>query len=178
VLKRPLENVSATRSRKEPRIPVVLSKEEVKGVLTLLDGTAGLIVKTLYAGGLRISEAIRLRIQDVDFSFKQITVRDAKGKKDRVAPLANDLAPLLQTQIEKVKLMHEKDLAGGYGCVHLPYALSKKYPNAEIRRLLGSMCSPVEILLWICVQVRKGAIILMRLLSIRRLSELLVSAVL
>ncbi|PCI69107.1 MAG: integrase [Piscirickettsiaceae bacterium] len=131
VLERPLENVSATRSRKEPRIPVVLSKDEVKQVLTLLDGTAGLIVKALYAGGLRISEATRLRIQDVDFSYKQITVRDGKGKKDRVTPLANELAPLLEAQIEKAKLMHEKDLANGYGSVHLPYALSKKYPNAD-----------------------------------------------
>ena len=131
VLERPLENVSATRSRKEPRIPVVLSKDEVKQVLTLLDGTAGLIVKALYAGGLRISEATRLRIQDVDFSYNQITVRDGKGKKDRVTPLANELAPLLEAQIEKAKLMHEKDLANGYGSVHLPYALSKKYSNAD-----------------------------------------------
>ncbi len=130
VLERPLENVSATRSRKEPRIPVVLSKDEVKQVLTLMDGTVGLIVKTLYGGGLRISEAIRLRAQDVDFSYKQITVRDGKGKKDRVTPLANELAPLLQAQLEKVKLLHDKDMADGYGSVHLPYALSTKYPNA------------------------------------------------
>lgn len=131
VLERPLENVSATRSRKEPRIPVVLSKGEVKQVLTLMNGTAGLIVKTLYGGGLRISEAIRLRVQDVDFSYKQITVRDGKGKKDRVTPLANGLAPLLQAQLEKVKLLHDKDTADGYGSVHLPYALSRKYPNAD-----------------------------------------------
>ncbi|MFW5450888.1 MAG: integron integrase [Methylophagaceae bacterium] len=131
VLQQPLESVSSTRSRKEPRIPVVLSKEEVKKVLTMLDGTAGLIVKLLYAGGLRISEGVRLRVQDIDFGFKQITVRDGKGKKDRVTPLANELAPLLERHLEKVKLVHEKDLNDGYGSVYLPYALAKKYPNAD-----------------------------------------------
>ncbi|PHS70129.1 MAG: integrase, partial [Cycloclasticus sp.] len=76
-------------------------------------------------------EAVRLSVQDIDFSFKQITVRAGKGKKDRVTPLANDLVPLLQQQLEKVKLMHDKDLVKGYGSVYLPYALSKKYPNAD-----------------------------------------------
>ncbi|SMN16193.1 Integron integrase IntIPac [uncultured Candidatus Thioglobus sp.] len=83
VLKQPLEGVNAARSRKEPRIPVVMSKKEVAKILALIDGTVGLIVRLLYAGGLRISEAVRLRVQDVDFEFKQIIVRDGKGKKDR-----------------------------------------------------------------------------------------------
>lgn len=87
-------------------------------------------MKLLYAGGLRISEGVRLRVQDVDFGFKQITVRDGKGKKDRVTPLANELAPLLEKHLERVKLIHEKDLSDGYGSVYLPYALDKKYPNA------------------------------------------------
>lgn len=131
VLLQPLEGVNATRSRKEPRIPVVLSKDEVKQVLLLIDGTAGLIVKMLYAGGLRISEAIRLRVQDVDFGFKQITVRNGKGKKDRVTPLANQVSYLLQEHLKKVKFMHDKDLVNSFGSVYLPYALSKKYPNAD-----------------------------------------------
>jgi integron integrase len=130
VLKVPLEGVNASRSRKEPRIPVVLSKEEVSDVLMLLEGTAGLVVKLLYAGGLRISEAVRLRVQDIDFGFKQITVRDGKGKKDRVTPLANNLRVPLQLHLERVAFVHEKDLAMGFGSVHLPYALDKKYPNA------------------------------------------------
>lgn len=131
VLSAPLKGVSASRSRKDPRIPVVLTKEEVANILTLLDGTTGLIVKLLYAGGLRISEAVRLRVQDIDFGFKQITVRDGKGKKDRVTPLANNLIVPLQMQLEKVSLVHQKDLGMGFGSVYLPYALAKKYPNAD-----------------------------------------------
>jgi len=131
VLQRPLEGVNASRSRKEPRIPVVLTKEEVSQVLTLLDGTAGLVVKLLYASGLRISEAVRLRVQDVDFGFKQITVRDGKGKKDRVTPLADGVVASLQLHLEKVALIHQQDLENGFGSVYLPFALSKKYPNAD-----------------------------------------------
>ncbi|MCF6299067.1 MAG: tyrosine-type recombinase/integrase [Thiomicrorhabdus sp.] len=99
--------------------------------MTLLEGTAGLIVKLLYAGGLRISEAVRLRVQDIDFGFKQITVRDGKGKKDRVTPLANNLRVPLQLHLERVALIHQQDLDGGFGSVYLPYALAKKYPSAD-----------------------------------------------
>ncbi len=131
VLKRPLEGVNACRSRKEPRIPVVLIQDEVSQVLTLVDGSTGLIIKLLYASGLRISEAVRLRVQDVDFGFKQITVRDGKGKKDRVTPLANGIANSLKLHLDKVELIHKQDLAKGLGSVYLPFALSKKYPNAD-----------------------------------------------
>ncbi len=125
------QGVNAARSRKEPRIPVVMSKKEVAKVLALIDGTVGLIVRLLYAGGLRISEAVRLRVQDVDFEFKQIIVRDGKGKKDRVTPLANNLMLPLQAHLEKIKIIHNKDLKEGFGSVYLPYALAKKYPNAN-----------------------------------------------
>lgn len=131
VLQRPLNGVKASRSRKEPKIPVVLTKDEVADILILLEGTTGLIVKMLYAGGLRISEAVRLRVQDIDFGFKQITVRGGKGKKNRVTPLANNLKVPLQQHLAKVALIHEKDLELGFGSVYLPYALGKKYPNAE-----------------------------------------------
>lgn len=131
VLDAPFTDVKASRSRKEPRIPVVLTKEEVGQVLSIMDGTAGLLTKLLYAIGLRITEAVRLRVQDVDFGFKQITVRDGKGKKDRVTPLANNLIPLLANQISKVKTLHQQDLERGYGSVYLPYALAKKYPSAD-----------------------------------------------
>lgn len=131
VLQRPLEGVSACRSRKEPRIPVVLTKEEVGMILTLVDGTAGLIIKLLYAGGLRISESVRLRFQDIDFGFKQITIRDGKGKKDRVTPLATGITDSLKLHLDKIKLIHSQDLAKGFGSVYLPFALSKKYPNAN-----------------------------------------------
>lgn len=130
ILKVPLEGVNASRSRKEPRIPVVLTKEEVSTILPLLSGTAGLIAKLLYASGLRSAEAVNLRVHDIDFGFKQITVRNGKGKKDRVTPLAESLIPLLKEQIKKVQAIHQKDLANGFGSVYLPHALEKKYPSA------------------------------------------------
>jgi integron integrase len=130
VLDRPLENVEAARSRKEPRIPEVLTREEVKRVLAFVEGTAGLIVKLLYGSGLRITEAVRLRVLDVDFGFKQVTVRDGKGEKDRVTPFPANLEALLKNHLERVQLIHEQDLAAGYGAVYLPYALERKYPNA------------------------------------------------
>jgi integron integrase len=131
VLDRPLAGVDAARSRKEPRIPVVLTQEEVKQILTLIDGTPCLLVKLLYGCGLRIMEAVRLRVQDVDFGYRQVTVRDGKGHKDRVTPLPGSLITTLQDHLERVKLIHQQDLAKGYGAVYLPYALARKYPNAE-----------------------------------------------
>ncbi|BCN93334.1 hypothetical protein THMIRHAM_11190 [Thiomicrorhabdus immobilis] len=85
----------------------------------------------LYAGGLRITEAVRLRVQDIDFGFRQITVRDGKGKKDRVTPLADNLVLLLENQLKKVQVLHQQDLEHGYGSVYLPYALARKYPNTD-----------------------------------------------
>ena len=84
VLKSPFENVKAVRSHKEAQTPVVLTHEEVKQVLSLLDGVPELVVKLLYGCGLRITEAVKLRVQNIDFGFKQVTVRDGKGLKDRV----------------------------------------------------------------------------------------------
>ena len=131
VLESPLENVKATRSRKEARIPVVLTREEVKQVLLLLDGVPELVVKLLYGCGLRITEAVKLRVQNIDFGFKQVTVRDGKGMKDRVTPFPDNLESLLRNHLERVKMIHEKDLAQGYGSLCLPNALARKYPKAE-----------------------------------------------
>ena len=132
VLNQPLEKrIEAIRSSNNQRIPVVLSTEEVKLILARLEGTAQLVVKLLYGSGLRITEAVRLRVQDVDFSYKQLIVRSGKGDKDRVTTFAQAMGPLLLNHLDKVKLIHEKDLADGYGAVFLPYALAKKYPNAE-----------------------------------------------
>lgn len=130
-LERPLQGVAARRSRKEPRIPVVLTQDEVKCVLNLTDGPAGLICKLLYGSGLRISEAVRLRVQDIDFGYKQITIRDGKGQKDRVTPLPESVSPLLKNQLDRVKTRHNLDLSNGFGSVYLPNALSLKYPNAN-----------------------------------------------
>lgn len=130
VLAQPLEHVEATRSKKEQRVPEVLTREEVKRVLTFVDGTAGLIVKLLYGSGLRITEAVRLRVQDVDTGFKQVTVRNGKGDKDRVTPFPVNLEVLLKNHLERVQLIHEQDLAADLGAVYLPDALAEAYPNA------------------------------------------------
>ena len=89
-----------------------------------------LMVQLLYGGGLRISELVRLRVQDIDFEYSQITVRNGKGKKDRVTPLAQKVTPLLQAHLLQRKNMHEMDLANGVDSVYLPNALAKKHPNA------------------------------------------------
>jgi integron integrase len=131
ILGHPLEGVEAVRSYKKQSIPVVLTREEVKQILSLLQGTSELIVKLLYGCGLRITEAVRLRIKDIDYGYKQITVRNGKGMKDRVTPFPEKIAPFIQNHLERVKLIHTQDLAAGYGTIYLPYALARKYPNAE-----------------------------------------------
>jgi integron integrase len=132
VLNTPLtKRIEAIRSKTSRHIPVVLSVDEVKLILPRLEGVAQLLVKLLYGSGLRITEAVRLRVQDIDYAYKQITVRSGKGDKDRVTTFSAALMPLLQNHLEKVKAMHDQDLANGFGAVYLPYALAKKYPNAE-----------------------------------------------
>jgi len=131
VLEHPLEQrIDAIRANKQPKIPVVLTQEEVKNIITLMAGTPQLVIKLLYGSGLRISEAIRLRVQDIDYSYKQIIVRSGKGDKDRITTISTTLLPELSRHLEKVKLIHQQDLKKGYGKVYLPNALDKKYPNA------------------------------------------------
>jgi integron integrase len=133
VLDQPLEGrIDAARSSKEPRVPVVLTRDEVAKVLPLIEGKAGLVVGLLYGSGLRITEAVRLRVQDLDFGFKQITVRSGKGYKDRVTTFPQSLTPRVEAHLAKVKAIHQQDLAEGYGEVYLPFALAKKYPGASV----------------------------------------------
>ena len=132
VLEKPLEKtVDAVRSTKNRKIPVVLTQDEVKSIITLLDGVPQLILKLLYGSGLRITEAVRLRVQDIDFDYKQITVRSGKGNKDRVTTFSTGFMPQLTDHLKRVKLIHDKDLQDNHGSVYLPYALNKKYKNAE-----------------------------------------------
>lgn len=120
-LKVPLDQeINAVRSRKKTNIPEVLTREEVSSILTLMHGTPQLATKVLYGSGLRIMEAIRLRVKDIDFGYKQITVRSGKGDKDRVTPLPVALVPLLENHLERVRQLHEKDLQAGFGEVYLP----------------------------------------------------------
>jgi len=132
VLEHPLEKtVDAIRSTKNRKIPVILTQNEVKEIITLLEGSPQLVVKLLYGSGLRITEAARLRVHDIDFDYKQITVRSGKGNKDRVTTFSSSLISPFKEHLQRVKLIHNKDLQNGYGSVYLPNALSKKYPNAE-----------------------------------------------
>lgn len=112
------------------RLPVVLTKNEVQAVLKQLDGTHHLIVSLLYGTGMRILEALRLRVKDVDFERKEILIRDGKGFKDRITMLPSSLVVPLKKHLEKVKSLHEDDLLKGYGAVYLPAGLAKKYPYA------------------------------------------------
>ena len=118
------------RARKPSRIPVVMTREEVKAVLGHLQGDKWLMASLMYGAGLRLMECLRLRIQDVDFARNEITVRDGKGAKDRITMLPVSLKMLLQKHLVAVKAIHEKDLGDGWGRVQMPYALDRKYPNA------------------------------------------------
>ena len=118
------------RARKPERLPVVMAREEVKAVLANLTGDKWLIAAIMYGAGLRLMECLRLRVQDIDFSRNEILVRDGKGAKDRMTMLPELLNAPLQDHLKKVKAIHEKDLADGWGRVLLPNALDRKYPNA------------------------------------------------
>jgi integron integrase len=131
VLKLPLEGrIDAIRADRKVNVPVVMTREETAKVISLMEGTPQLIVKMLYGSGLRILEAVRLRVKDLDFQMRQVTVRSGKGDKDRFTTLSAAVIPLLQNNLLRAKAWHEQDLAVGHGAVYLPYALERKYPNA------------------------------------------------
>lgn len=110
---------------------MVFTRSEVKQILAYLDGTHHWVASLLYGSGLRLMECLRLRVKDVDFEYQQTTVRDGKGSKDRVTMLPTSVIEPLKLQLEKTKSLHQQDLALGYGSVELPYALERKYPNAD-----------------------------------------------
>lgn len=122
---------TVVRAKRPPKLPVVLSPAETRRVLDHLDGTTGLMARLLYGSGLRLMECLRLRVKDVDFEYRQVTVRDGKGAKDRVTMLPAALIEPLRAHLARVKALHEEDLAAGYGEVYLPFALERKYPNAN-----------------------------------------------
>lgn len=131
VLKQDLPYVSQIeRARKPKRLPVVFTRDETKRILAELGGTHWLIAGLLYGSGLRLMECLRLRVKDIEVTYGQLTVRDGKGEKDRVTMLPATLMQSLTRHLQKVKLLHEEDLAAGYGEVFLPYALARKYQNA------------------------------------------------
>jgi integron integrase len=119
------------RARKPTRLPVVMTRDEVKAVLGNLTGDKLLMASLMYGAGLRLMESLRLRVQDVDFSRSEILVRDGKGAKDRITLLPESLKAPLQRHLRNVKAIHERDLAEGWGRVQLPDAIDRKYPNAS-----------------------------------------------
>ncbi|HET6587385.1 MAG TPA: integron integrase [Oleiagrimonas sp.] len=119
-----------TRAKRPRRLPVVLSRDEVRCLLGQLEGREWLMAGLLYGSGLRVMECIRLRVKDVDFSRLDITVREGKGNKDRHVPLPRMLVTPLRDQMAAARLLHRSDLAAGFGAVYLPHALERKYPNA------------------------------------------------
>ncbi|HUO43419.1 MAG TPA: integron integrase [Burkholderiales bacterium] len=123
-----LSNV--TQAKQSQRLPVVLTQNEVKKVMAGLKGTHWLVASLLYGAGLRLMEALRLRVKDIDFERREIVVRDGKGGKDRVTVLPQSSIEPLQRHLAKVKLLHAEDLQAGFGEAYLPFALDKKYPRA------------------------------------------------
>jgi integron integrase len=131
VLETPIGYINGVvRAQRPKRLPVVLSRQEVKALLDGLKGTEWLMAMLLYGAGLRLMECLRLRVKDLDFSSNQIIVRAGKGDKDRITTLPTVVRDPLQRHLEQVKRQYQQDMANGQGGVSLPDALEKKYPNA------------------------------------------------
>ena len=118
------------RAKKPKHLPVVLTRDEVTRVLAQLSGVKWMVATLLYGSGLRLLEALRLRVKDVEFSRGELVVRDGKGQKDRVTMLPRVLVGPLQEHLAMVAALHQQDLAEGFGHANLPFALARKYPNA------------------------------------------------
>jgi integron integrase len=123
-----IENV--LRAKRPEHIPVVFTPKEAKAILANLSGIPFLVASLLYGAGLRLSEALRLRVKDIDFESKQISVRDGKGARDRTTILPEFIVETLKNHLVIVEFTHKEDLRHGFGDVWLPFALAKKYPNA------------------------------------------------
>ena len=118
------------RAKRPARLPVVMSRAEVRGVLAHLQGKYWLAASLMYGGGLRVTECIRLRVKDIDFEYKQVTVRNGKGAKDRGTILPDSLVDPLRAQLTRVRTLFEQDLKAGRPGVSMPFALARKYPSA------------------------------------------------
>lgn len=119
------------RAKRPHKLPVVFTRDEVRQVLTQLQGTHWIMGQLMYGAGLRVMECVRLRVKDVDFGYRQIVVRDGKGKKDRVTMLPEVVSGQLKRHLTRVKNIHETDLDAGFGAVYLPYALERKYRSVN-----------------------------------------------
>lgn len=121
------------RAKRPARLPTVLTQDETRALLVeISDAQMSLIVRLLYGTGMRLLECLRLRVKDVDFSRRELLIREGKGNKDRVTMLPARLADALRAQVASRKVQHDGDLAEGRGSVFLPHALAVKYPNADV----------------------------------------------
>ncbi len=118
------------RARRPKRIPTVLTMEEVKVLLSAMEGTPQLMARLLYGCGMRLRECVMLRIKDIDWGHSQIIIQDGKGMKSRITLLPESLKEPVREHISRVKFLHHKDLRDGANGVYLPFALERKYPNA------------------------------------------------
>lgn len=130
ILDQDLGDLEIIRAKKPVRLPIVLTPAEMRLIVNQLSGVTWLMVNLLYGSGLRQIECLRLRVQDIDFSYNQITIRAGKGDKDRYTMLPQIVKTPLQRHLQKVKRLHEVDISRGFGSVYLPTAIEKKYPNA------------------------------------------------
>ena len=124
-------NIQALRAQERKRIPVVLTKDEVKLVMENIKGIYNLITMLMYGCGLRMNEVIKLRVKDIDLGFDKVYVWDSKSLKDRVVPLPIKLKQRIAVQLEAVSELHKKDIRDGFGSVYMPFALEKKYKNSK-----------------------------------------------
>ncbi len=122
---------SLVRAKKPQRLPEVLTKAEVRSILNHMEGVPWIAAMLLYGAGLRLLECLRLRVKDIDFGYRQIIVREGKGRKDRITMLPDAVTTRLQHHFEDIRALHERDLKAGRGSVKLPGALSRKYTYAE-----------------------------------------------
>jgi integron integrase len=135
--------IDAVRAKQSRYLPTVLTQTEAIAVISQLSGVHQLVAKLLFGSGLRLSEALRLRVKDIDFAQAQIVVRDGKGGNSRITMLPLSVIESLQDHLHRVRWQHQQDLAQGYGSVYLPYALERKYPNAE-RQWIWQYAFPAE----------------------------------
>jgi len=131
ILKKEIGQLELIWANKPKKLPVVFTVQEVKNILNHLHGVHWPAAMLMYGSGLRLMECLRLRIKDIDFGFKQITIHDGKGFKDRVTLLPEKMIEPLQVHIKNVKKINEKDLDQGFGSVYMPHALERKYPTAS-----------------------------------------------
>ena len=143
VLKKPDEDLLFQHAKRKRNMPVVLAKDEVADLLGAMEGVYALMTGLMYGTGMRLMECVRLRVKDVDFAYRQILVRNAKGNKDRVVPLPDRYQSDLKKQIDRVDLLCQDDLAVGCDGVYLPEALARKYPNAG-RELIWQYVFPAS----------------------------------